>query len=167
MAETAAATRTKPAINSRFISHGTLGSYDLDRSRKFYEDFLGLEVVQTSKISLMIRLGGNHVYAVVKTAKKPVMDRLFHNGIDVDTPEEVDEAYRTVLDSAEEWGLHDWDEPKEQHGTYSFKFWDMDENCWEILSNPANGYTWIFDQGDLEGKGHFERGFYRTRPDGK
>ncbi len=167
MAETATAAKTGPAIKSRFISHGTLGSIDLDRSRRFYEEFLGLEVVQTSPISLMIRLGGNHVYAVVKTKRKPVMDRLFHNGIDVDTTADVDESYQTVLDAAEEWGLHDIDEPREQHGTYSFKFWDMDENCWEILSNPANGYTWIFDKGDLDGKGHFERGFFKTRPDGK
>ena len=165
MAETA--TKARSAIKSQFISHGTLGSTDLDRSRKFYEEFLGLEVVQTSKISLMIRLGSNHVYAVVKTTKKPVMDRLFHNGIDVETVADVDESYQTVLDAADEWGLHEISKPMEQHGTYSFKFWDVDENCWEILSNPARGYTWIFEQGDLDGKGHFERGFHTTRPDGK
>jgi hypothetical protein len=53
----------------------------------------------------------------------------------------------------------------EQHGTYSFMFWDMDGNCWEILSNPPRGYTWIFEQGDLDGKGHFERGFMNARTD--
>ena len=26
-----------------------------------------------------------------------------------------------------------------QHGTHSFHFWDMDENCWAILSNPKGG----------------------------
>ncbi|MFT5438199.1 MAG: catechol 2,3-dioxygenase-like lactoylglutathione lyase family enzyme [Alphaproteobacteria bacterium] len=165
MAETT--TRVKSAIKSRFISHGTLGSKDLVRSRKFYEEFLGLEVVQTSKISLMIRLGGHHVYAVVKSAKKPVMDRLFHNGVDVETVADVDESYQTVLDAVDEWGLYDISRPVEQHGTYSFSFWDMDDNCWEILSNPARGYTWIFEQGDLDGRGHFERGFHTTRPDGK
>src|SRR5262249_49469771 len=47
------------AIKSRFISHGTLGSKDLEASRRFYEEFLGLEVVRTSNVSLMVRLGGN------------------------------------------------------------------------------------------------------------
>lgn len=100
---TEAATVTKPAIQAQSISHGTLGCKDIDRTRQFYEEFLGLNGVQTS--------------------------------------------------------------PVEQHGTYSFMFWDMDDNCWEILSNPARGYMWIFDQGDLEGKGHFERGFHKKRPD--
>ncbi len=43
------------ALKSRFISHGTLGSKDLERTREFYEQFLGLEVVRTSPVSLMVR----------------------------------------------------------------------------------------------------------------
>ena len=96
----------KPAIRPRFISHGTLGSKDLAQTRRFYEEFLGLEVVQTSPISLMIRLGGDHVYAVVQVKDKPEMPRIYHNGLDVETPQEVDEAYRTVLANQETWGLH-------------------------------------------------------------
>ncbi len=154
-----------PAIKPRFISHGTLGCRDLARTRRFYGEFLGLEVVQTSPISLMVRLGGDHVYAVVQVKQKSEMPRFYHNGLDVETPEKVDEAYRTVLANQETWGLHMATRPVEQHGTYSFMFWDLDDNCWEILSNPPCGYMWIFEQGDLEGKGHFERGFHKRRPD--
>jgi len=149
----------RPAIKPTFISHGTLGSKDLAATRKFYEEFLSLEVVQTSPISLMVRLGGPHVYAVVQAKTKDVMDRLYHNGLDVATDEDVDEAYRTVLAQQEKWGLHKITKPSERHGTYSFVFWDLDDNCWEILSNPKGGYTWIFEQGDLEGKGHWDRAF--------
>jgi catechol 2,3-dioxygenase-like lactoylglutathione lyase family enzyme len=152
-------------IKSRFISHGTLGSKDLARSRKFYEEFLGLECVQTSKISMMIRLGGDHVYAVVQDKRLGEMPRINHNGIDVHTDQDVDDAYRAVLDTQEEWGLYNVSKPVVQHGTYSFHFWDMDGNTWEILSNPRGGYTWIFDQGDLEGKGHWDRDFRKNRPD--
>lgn len=155
----------KPAIRTRFLSHGTLGSRDIKKSRRFYEEFLGLETTQTSPVSLMIRLGGEHVYAVVQVKKKSEMPRYYHNGIDVETPEEVDKAYEIVLSANEEWGVRDATRPVEQHGTYSFHFWDLDDNCWEILSNPPKGYTWIFDQGDLDGKGHFEKGFQHNRPD--
>ena len=155
----------KPAIRPRFISHGTLGSKDLAQTRRFYEEFLGLEVVQTSPISLMIRLGGDHVYAVVQVKDKPEMPRIYHNGLDVETPQEVDEAYRTVLANQETWGLHKATRPVAQHGTYSFMFWDIDDNCWEILSNPPRGYRWIFEQGDQAGKGHLEHEFYKRRPD--
>ena len=152
-------------IKSKFISHGTLGSKDLAESRKFYEEFLGLECVQTSKISMMIRLGGEHVYAVVLNKHLGEMPRINHNGIDVDSDRDVDEAHQAVLDGAEEWGLYDVTKPVAQHGTYSFHFKDRDGNAWEILSNPKGGYTWIFEQGDLAGKGHWERDFRKSRPD--
>jgi len=156
---TSTETTTRPAIRSRFISHGTLASLDIERTRKFYEEFLGLDVVRTSPISLMVRRGGDHVYAVVQVKQKDEMPRHYHNGLDVGSDAEVDEAYRTVLANQETWGLHKTTRPVAQHGTYSFMFWDADDNCWEILSNPPRGYTWIFDKGDQEGRGHLDRAF--------
>ena len=40
-----------PALKLNFLSHGTLESRDLAFSRRFYEEFLGLDVIQTSPIS--------------------------------------------------------------------------------------------------------------------
>ena len=153
------------AIKSKFLSHGTLGSRDLEASRRFYEEFLGLECIQTSKISMMIRLGGDHVYAVVLNKSLGEMPRINHNGIDVDSDGDVDAAWQACLDGAETWGLYDITKPVAQHGTYSFHFKDRDGNAWEILSNPKGGYTWIFELGDLAGKGHWERDFRTKRPD--
>ncbi|MBD21211.1 MAG: glyoxalase [Rhodospirillaceae bacterium] len=150
-------------INSKFLSHGTLGSKDLTATRKFYEKFLGIDVIQTSKISLMIRLGGNHIYAVVQDKNMQEMPRLNHNGIDVENDLEVDKSHKSVLDGAKKWGLYNISKPLEQHGTYSFHFWDRDGNCWEILSNPVDGYNWIFNMGDLEGKGHWDPELRRSR----
>ena len=33
----------------------------------------------------------------------------------------------------------------------------------EILSNPKGGYRWIFDLGDLEGKGHWDPELRKSR----
>lgn len=159
--ETVAPAKPKPALKLNFLSHGTLDSRDLAFSRKFYEEFLGLEVAQTSPISLMIRLGGDHVIAVVLSKKVEVMDLLNHNGLDVETKEEVDEAHRIVTEQAAQWKLTKITRPALQHGTYSFFFWDADDNCWEILTNPEGGYRWIFNKGDLEGRGHLDRNFKR------
>jgi catechol-2,3-dioxygenase len=153
--------KTTSALKLNFLSHGTLESRDLDFSRKFYEEFLGLEVVQTSAISLMVRLGGKHCIAVVFTKRPSEMGLLNHNGLDVETQEEVDEAYKVTLAEAEKWKLHKISKPILQHGTYSFYFWDADDNAWEILTNPKGGYSWLFELGDLEGKGHLERTFVR------
>ena len=151
----------KPALKLEFLSHGTLESRDLGFSRKFYEEFLGLEVVQTSPISLLIRLGGPNTIAVVYSKQPHEMNLLNHNGLDVRSKEEVDEAYRTVCAEAEKWRLKKISKPHLQHGTYSFFFWDGDDNCWEILTNPEGGYSWLFEQGDQEGKGHLDRNFKR------
>src|SRR5205085_11527874 len=83
-----------PALKLEFLSHGTLESRDLAFSRRFYEEFLGLDVVQTSPISLLIRLGGPNTIAVVYSKKAAgEMNLLNHNGLDVRTKDEVDEAY--------------------------------------------------------------------------
>jgi len=158
-----AAQAAKPAaaLKLNFLSHGTLESRDLAFSRRFYEEFLGLEIVQTSPISLLVRLGGANTIAVVYSKKVGEMNLLNHNGLDVRTKDEVDEAHRTVCAQAEQWRLKKISKPHLQHGTYSFFFWDGDDNCWEILTNPEGGYSWLFEQGDQQGKGHLDRNFKR------
>jgi len=153
--------KSPPALKLSFLSHGTLESLDLAFSRRFYEEFLGLEVVKTSPISLLIRLGGPNTIAVVYSKQAHQMNLLNHNGLDVRTQDEVDAAYRTVVEQEEKWRLKKIGKPRLQHGTYSFFFWDGDNNCWEILSNPEGGYSWLFEQGDQQGKGHLDRNFKR------
>jgi catechol 2,3-dioxygenase-like lactoylglutathione lyase family enzyme len=162
MSTTIEKSAVEPAVKLKFLSHGTLTSRDLEASRRFYTEFLGLEVIRTSPISLMIRLGGLHTYAVVEQKnKQDEMQLLYHNGLDVETQEEVDEVHRIACEQADKWGLHKISKPVLQHGTYSFYFWDADENCWEILTNPERGYTWLFEMGDQQGKGHMDKSFAR------
>ena len=153
----------QPTLSLKFLSHGTLESKDLDFTRKFYEEFLGLEVVRASKVSIWCRLGGAHIYVVVQVpeGKKAEMPFLNHNGIDVETEDEVDECHRLAVRDAGIWRLHKISKPMVQHGTYSFYFWDADDNSWEILANPAGGYSWMFERGDQEGVGHMGRKFER------
>jgi catechol 2,3-dioxygenase-like lactoylglutathione lyase family enzyme len=158
-------------LNPRFLSHGTLESRDLERSRKFYEDFLGLEVIRTSDRSLMIRLGGEHVYAVVYNPKKPEMPVLNHNGLDVPSREEVDRCHEIAVAEQEKWGIKKITRPVDAHGTYGFYIADPDDNWWEILTNPEGGYSWMFAKGDDidswgagEQQGYNPNDFTRLRP---
>jgi catechol-2,3-dioxygenase len=158
-----AKTAVEPVLKLKFMSHGTLETRDIEFTRRFYEEFMGFEVVRPSKISLWIRLGGQHIYAVVQVPedKKGEMTFLNHNGVDVETDKEVDECHRLVVRDAEKWQLKKISKPAVQHGTYSFYFWDADGNSWEILSNPPGGYSWMFERGDQEGIGHMSRKFDR------
>lgn len=135
------------ALKLKFLSHGTLEARNLDKTREFYEQCLGLEVVRTSPRSMMIRLGGDNTIAVVESRNKQAMPMLNHNGLDVATREEVDECHRVLEECKERWGLKKITRPADQHGTYSFYFADLDDNWWEILMNPAGGYSWMFRQG--------------------
>ncbi len=146
-----------PLLNLNFLSHGTLEARDIIKSREFYELCLGLEVVQTSDNSLLIRLGGNNTIAVVGTPKKQAMSLLNHNGLDVESQEEVDEAYESLVAHQEQWEVGKITKPMLQHGTYSFFFKDLDDNWWEILTNPPGGYAWLFEKGDQEGRGHMDK----------
>ena len=93
----------EPVLKLKFMSHGTLETRDIEFTRRFYEEFMGFEVVRPSKISLWIRLGGQHIYAVVQVPedKKGEMTFLNHNGVDVETDAEVDECHRLVVRDAE------------------------------------------------------------------
>jgi len=63
-------TATEPLLELDFLSHGTVLMDDLDIARRFYEEFLGLEVVKTSQISLAIRLNSDTSVACVAPAKR-------------------------------------------------------------------------------------------------
>jgi catechol-2,3-dioxygenase len=142
---TAAPTKPKGVVKSTFISHATLEASDLEASKKFYEEFLGLEVIYMSHLALCLKLGGHNSVVVVKTANRATHPLANHNGIDVATRADVEAAYKAATEQAEKWGLHKITPPKDQHGNYSFYFWDKDNNCWEILHNPPGGYSDLFN----------------------
>ncbi|WP_156680775.1 VOC family protein [Sphingomonas profundi] len=155
--------KAEPVLKTTLYSHATLECRDIARTRAFFDEFLGFETVQMAAVSFWARKGGDQIIVVVQspTKNKETMPFLNHNGLDVGTEAEVDEAYQLVKRDAEKWGLHKITKPVVQHGTYCFYFWDMDDNAWEILSNPPGGYSWGFKLGDQEGVGHMSRKFQR------
>jgi catechol-2,3-dioxygenase len=148
-AQASAPTHEKPVpvLKLKFLSHATLEARDIEKSRHFYEAFLGLEVVRTSHKSLMVRLGGQQTVAVVRTAANVQKSVYSHTGLDVSTRAEVDECFRLVMEQKEQWGISEIMQPADLHGAYSFYFKDLDGNWWEILTNPDGGYSWMFNKG--------------------
>jgi catechol-2,3-dioxygenase len=138
--------RTSPLIDIRFISHGTLDSVNLQESRRFYEEVFGFGVVQLSKVSLLLRKGGEHTYVVVETGNADhKMSLMNHNGIDVDSPEEVDRAHAILTSVKEEYRIRQIHPVRHQHGVCSFYLLDLDGNWWEILANRPGGYSYAYD----------------------
>lgn len=146
-----------PILKTGRMNHGTLACKDIAVTRRFYEEVLGLEVIQTSPRSLMVRKGTDHVYAVVEmtsTNVKPDMDMLNHNGFEVETPEEVDTAHATIKSIQEEWGIKKVMPPRTMHGDRTFYFMDMDGNWWEVVYAQPGGYVADFSNSlsDITGR---------------
>ena len=153
--------RTSPLIDIRFISHGTLDSVNLQESRRFYEEVFGFGVVQLSKVSLLLRKGGEHTYVVVETGNADrKMSLMNHNGIDVDSPEEVDRAHAILTSVKEEYRIRQIHPVRHQHGVCSFYLLDLDGNWWEILANRPGGYSYAYDDPgrDITGRHDLELG---------
>jgi len=131
------------------MSHGTLECRNLKRSRRFYEEFLGLECVVHSPSSLVIRLGLKfYVVAVeVGDAMHPAQ-LLNHWGLDVADKADVDDAYEKVLANKETYGITEVKEPVMRHGIYSCYLRDLDSNWWEIQHYPGFIHDDLFDFGD-------------------
>lgn len=145
---------TEPLLPIQMISHGTLTSLDLQESRRFYEEVLGLEVIQVSTVSMLARKGSDHVYVIVENQQPSTMGMFDHNGLDVADRESVDRAYAILTSKKSEYGLGRITKPLDQHGAYSFYFADRDGNWWEIVHARPRGYASLYDDParDLTGR---------------
>ncbi len=111
-----------------FLSHGTLESRDVEKTRQFYEECLGIETVRTSPISLMVRLGGNNTIAVVQNERKAKMSLLAHNGLDVPTREDGNNCQRVLEENQDRWGIQQITRPTDPHRTNPFFFSNLGVN---------------------------------------
>lgn len=143
--------KPNPHLDLKFLSHGTMECSDLDKSRRFFEEVFGFEVVRTSKIAMQLRLNSATTIVCVKLKDKPQPHGLGgHFGMDVETVEDVDAAHQKVLEIKDQYDIQKVTRPGWIHGVYSFYLVDYDGNFWEVLKNPPGGYAYLFEKGDDE-----------------
>lgn len=131
------------------MSHGTLECYNLKDSRRFYEEFLGLECVRHARPAMAIRCGIKfHVVCVEVGENVHPVHVLNHWGIDLRSKEEVDEAYRNAIKHKDTYKIRQVLQPTNQHGVYSFYLEDLDHNWWEIQYTDGFQNDDLFDFGD-------------------
>jgi catechol 2,3-dioxygenase-like lactoylglutathione lyase family enzyme len=136
-------------VQPMMLSHGTLMCRDLAASRRFYEEFLGLEVVRHARPAMMLRLGTNvYVVCVCIGERLPDQHVLTHWGLNVATREEVDRAHAAAHQHKEKYGIRKIQSVRERHGAYGFYFQDLDFNWWEIQHEPRR-IDDFFGRGDV------------------
>ena len=140
---------TASVVKPMLLSHGTLMCKDLAKSRRFYEEFLGLEVVRHARPAMMLRLKtGMYVVAVCIGEKVPNQHVLTHWGLNVASREEVDRAHADAVRLKDTYGIQKVNKVLERHGAYGFYFQDLDNNWWEIQHEPR-AIEDFFDKGDV------------------
>jgi catechol 2,3-dioxygenase-like lactoylglutathione lyase family enzyme len=148
--------QAKPLLSMKRINHGTLGCTNLAKTRRFYEEVLGLDVIQTSPVSMMVSKNADFVYACVESPTHDGnMNMLNHNGLEVETHEEVNEAHRLLMSVKDEWGLKIMP-PRTVHGAHTCYFKDFDGNWWEIVSAGERGYIGDFHDKEYDMTGLHE-----------
>jgi catechol 2,3-dioxygenase-like lactoylglutathione lyase family enzyme len=127
----------KSVVNPMLLSHGTLMCRNLADSRRFYEEFLGLEVVRHARPAMMLRLrSGMYVVCVCRREHLPEQHVLTHWGVNVASREEVERAHAEAHRLKDKYGIRKITKLKEQHGAYAFFLQDLDYNWWEIQHEP-------------------------------
>ncbi len=136
-------------VRGEYLSHGTMECYDLRRSRRFYEEFLGLECVRHVRTAMALRCGLRfHIICLeVGQALKPVSQKN-HWGIDVGSAEEVTRIHKAATELKSHYELRTVTPCVKQHGVYSFYIEDVDHNWWEIQYYDGTQHDDLFDFGD-------------------
>lgn len=131
------------------LSHGTLECLNLKASRRFYEEFLGLQCVRHAKPAMAVRCGLKfHIVCVeVGNALRPC-GVLNHWGMDVGSREEVDRVHSRAKELKDEYAIRQVLDVVDQHGVYSFYMEDLDHNWWEIQHYDGFQHDDMFDFGD-------------------
>ncbi|NQU71611.1 MAG: VOC family protein [Rhodospirillales bacterium] len=139
----------EPLIHPRTLSHGTLEMVDLKKSKRFYKEFLGLDVVQHRPFALNIRMGGYWVVVCLEVGDKVrALGVRNHWGIDVASRAEVDQAHERALENKEKYGIRKIARIRDEDRAYAFYFQDLDYNWWEIEHVEDDKYNKRFERGD-------------------
>jgi catechol 2,3-dioxygenase-like lactoylglutathione lyase family enzyme len=140
-----------PLITPLRLSHGTLECRSLAASRRFYEEFLGLECVQHGPRSMLLRKGGYWSIVCVESGDKmrPVGIEN-HWGLELHSPDQVQQAHDLALKHRARYGIAEITEVRVTNGTQRFHLRDRDGNWWEFqYVAEENRYDRLFAAGDI------------------
>jgi catechol 2,3-dioxygenase-like lactoylglutathione lyase family enzyme len=115
------------------LTHGTCECHNLKETRRFYEEFLGLECVRHAPPGMVMRCGMKfHIVCIEVGDNVLPLTISNHWGLDVRTKEEVYEAHRRLTELKDHYKVKTINPVQLQHGVISFYFEDMNSVWWEI-----------------------------------
>jgi catechol 2,3-dioxygenase-like lactoylglutathione lyase family enzyme len=124
------------------FTHGTLQCDDIERSRRFYTEVLGLEILAGFNNAQYIKHAAAPWYIVVlKRSPRQYLAPVNRFTLGVNSSSEVEQAHREFAARGAEIGITEVRGVQQSDGEASFVFSDVDRNWWELTSagRIANG----------------------------
>lgn len=119
---------TEALIHNETLSHGTVECSDMVATRRFYADFLGLNIHRPVREAQYIYRGGPWSVVCVNVdggeAKDQSQDN--HFKLSVDTAAEVDAAHAAALATRDQYGIKQVEDVVETDGHRAFRLQDLD-----------------------------------------
>jgi catechol 2,3-dioxygenase-like lactoylglutathione lyase family enzyme len=121
------------------LTHGTITCLNLEASRRFYREVLGLEVVSPSRSVKPHYIKHPSTPWYIVSLEKPAAERklltpLQRYSLTLASVADVVAAHRWLTESGAALGVTELGELEESAGAATFMLSDPDKNWWEILS---------------------------------
>ena len=115
------------------FTHGTLQCDDLERSRRFYTEVLGLEIAAGFSTAQYIKHPASPWYIVILQRKpRQYLAPVNRFTLQLGSASEIEQAHRDFSTNGAAAGITDLGELETTNGTTSFIFSDVDKNWWEL-----------------------------------
>ena len=141
---------TEALIQNDTLSHGTVECTDMVATRRFYTDFLGLDIHRPFREAQYIYRGGPWTVVCVcvdgDEGKDQAQDN--HFKLTVATPGEVDAARAAALATRDHYGIRQVGELTTADGHRAFRLQDLNYTWWEITTVDQDYYAALFEAGD-------------------
>jgi catechol 2,3-dioxygenase-like lactoylglutathione lyase family enzyme len=117
------------------FTHGTLACDDIERSRRFYVDVLGLEIAAGFNTAQYIKHPSTPWYIVVlQRSPRRYLAPVNRFTLQMGSGAAVEQAHREFSTHADVIGITDLGKLANAHGMTNFIFSDLDRNWWELTA---------------------------------
>ena len=117
------------------FTHGTLQCDNIERSRRFYVDVLGLEIAAGFDTAQYIKHASTPWYIVVlQRSPRQYLAPVNRFTLQMATPNEVEQAHREFSTNGDAIGITELGKIEKANGSVNFIFSDPDKNWWELTN---------------------------------
>ena len=138
-------------VNPELLSHGTIECSDIVATRRFLNEFLGIDVVRPLPEAQYLWKGGPwSVVCVCVEGEHKEQGPQNRFKLSVGSAAEVDAAHAAAVKYKDEYAIRAVEDPRDDGGKRSFRLHDMNKVWWEITNVAQSDYDTLFAKGDYK-----------------